>query len=463
MAQGIVSPEWLARETAEIDRRANVPGLQEFIPLVTPKWESPRHLKPYTDILEAFPGGGLRVVVSAPPQHAKSESAMHAFPWWLIQYPQLRFIYITYGQDKADRVEIRANFVAQRAGMVFKKRKNVWSTPQGGGVIWTSLTGQITGEPVDGGVLIDDPYKDMRDAESSRTRQIIQDAMDMVIDTRLHRGASVVVMATRWHAQDLSGWLVKTGGYHAVNLKAIADGDQPPGDNRKPGEALWPRRKSRDELEELRRKKPFMFASMYQGEPRPREGKLFGDPSYFDRMPDVPYRLGYGLDLSYTKKTSADWSVLIRMRQVGDVFYVVGLWRRQVRAPDFATTIKMQQKTYPGVAYFYCAGPEVGSSDFMRRDGVRVLDMPARTDKYARAQDTADAWNSSRILLPSPGSEFYGDWVHELAIEVQDFSGVDGATDDQVDALVSGHDGLMRFGSGDYDPTFDAYLPEFRT
>jgi predicted phage terminase large subunit-like protein len=51
-------------------------------------------------------------------------------------------------------------------------------------------------------------------------------------------------------------------------------------------------------------------------------------------------------------------------------------------------------------------------------------------DKFQRAQGVAAAWNEGRILVPMNAT-----WLAAFLKELADFTGVNDATDDEVDAL----------------------------
>lgn len=454
-----------AAKTRLQEVRANRPPslftepLLEFIPRITPRWQAPLHLAVYIKILECAVGSGLRVVVAAPPQHGKTESTMHAFAWWLKKWPELRYAYATYSGDRAMRVSRRAKDVATRADVSLSIGNLAqWVTPKGGQVLWTSVGGGLTGEAIDGVMVIDDPLKDRATAESVTTREAHKDWYHGTVESRLHPGASLIVMATRWHADDLSGYLVREQGYEYINLKAIADGDRPEGDNRQPGEALWEEKRPLSMLLERQRANEWNFASLYQGEPKPRGSSLFKEPHYWTTLPERGFRVSYGVDLSYTGRTRADWSVCVELwvvpppPQRGVVpkpsefrWYVTDVQRKQVEAPNYTLTLKAKQSEHKGSRfYFYGSGTELGAAQFIIQKGVALVVLnPHGRDKFSRALQTSELWNLGCILVPED-SELYP-WVDVFVDEIVHFSGVNDPADDQVDALVSGVDGSLLF------------------
>jgi len=436
----------------------------DFIPRVTPRWESPRHLTPYVDVLQRAPGGGLRICFSAPPQVGKSQSTEHAFAWWALKHPRYRNAYATYSGDRAQRVGRDAAGIAARAGVELDTANlGLWRTKDGGQTLWTSVGGALTGEPIDGVLVIDDPLKDRKEAESPTIRQNHKDWYHSVAETRVHPGGSIIAMMTRWHPDDLVGYLVNELGFTYINIKAIADNHIPEGDNRQPGDPLWPSKRPLEYWLERRRSNEWNFASMYQGEPRPRGGSLFREPTYWSELPEHGFKVSFGVDLSYTEKTHADFSVCVEVwavppaRGVGASpddwrFYVVDVQRKQVEAPAFALTLRAKSSQRGGKFWWYASGTEKGSAQFIKAKGIPLMVLdPKGRDKFTRAQTTSEHWNAGRILVPAD-SEAYP-WVDVFVDEVTSFTGVKDLHDDQVDALVAAVDAALAGGGGVEIPT----------
>ena len=92
--------------------------------------------------------------------------------------------------------------------------------------------------------IIDDPFKDRRDADSPTMRARAWDWYTSTLRTRLAPGGGIIVMHTRWHEDDLVGRLLQAqeaGGekWELVSYPAIAEHDEK---FRKEGDALHPER-----------------------------------------------------------------------------------------------------------------------------------------------------------------------------------------------------------------------------
>ena len=258
--------------------------------------------------------------------------------------------------------------------------------------------------------------------------------------TRLE-DASVFVIHTRWHEDDLIGRLSKLEGWTVINLPALAEENDILG--RQPGEALWPDMYSAQKLEAIREARGiFVFAALYQGAPRPRGGALFGEPHYYDPATTSfeGCTISISADPAASEKTSADWSaaVVLSVRGQGDdrVGYVRHVYRKQVPIPTFVADLKSLQQTWGN------AGVKVESvggfkaiPQMLRALGLeRIEEIAPVGDKFTRAQPAAAAWNAARILVPSDAPP----WLGPFLDEVLKFTGVKDAHDDQVDALSQG-------------------------
>ncbi len=442
-------------------KRAKSLRLVDYVHHVSPELQPPEHLRPYAEVLEkACPGntacdlGSLRAVVAAPPQHGKTELALRAFLWWDSCFPGKRHAYVTYNGDRAMAVARRFWDVAEQAGLEPGGTLEEVRLKGGSTIKFTSIGGSLTGYPIDGVCIVDDPIKDSTDAQSATLRKRCVEWFDSVAFARRHPGTSFVVMATRWHVEDLSGVLVKREGWRYVNLKAIADGpvnddgvviDDPLG--RRAGESLWPAHKPPSFFNE-ERLNAYWWASLYQGEPRPRGGHVFNEPARYDALPTGAVRIGHGCDLAFSAKTHRDWSVAIELWREDPtdgslpIYYLVEVDRRQVQAPEFCDALAAKLQNTGSVVRWYAYGSEIGIADFIRREGVLIQSISARGDKFARATPVAAAWNAGRVKVPRNAP-----WLSVFLDEVREFTGIDDLHDDQVDALGAAYDLLNEAGS----------------
>jgi hypothetical protein len=440
----------------ELRRRARLgDGLLEFIPRVTPKFRAPTHLAKLAQLIErAARGETVRVLLSIPPQHGKTETIKHALVYAAERMPGKRHAYATYSDKRAWRIGKATRIIAESAGLEVKGTQDAWILPEGGQVRWVGIGGGLTGDPIDGLAIVDDPYKDVAQAQSATYRETVDEWFRGVLLARCNPGHSVIVIHTRWHPSDLIGTLAKEEGWEVINLPAWTedeDGEQ---------HALWPEERP---IEFLRQKRAdfstFLWEALYMGRPRPRGMTVFSDVSTYNpaelrKVQGLRYYIG--IDLAYTAKSSADYSVAVILAELPRklptdrrMFAVVNVIRRQERAPEFERVLHQLRAVYPRApACSFVAGPEKGTIDFMNQlNKLAIWPVPASTDKFLRAQPAAALWNEiekdenghhkpAQILVPDSSLDDCPDWVSDFVEEVCSFTGVGDTHDDQVDALA---------------------------
>jgi predicted phage terminase large subunit-like protein len=360
-----------------------------------------------------------------PPRHGKTELLKAYIAWLLLQDPSRRIIYASYGQRFSEKKSREMMRLYQRVGGRLDpdaKSRADWRTGVDFGGLWaSSVEGSNTGEGADF-IDIDDPHKSRSEAESAIEREKVHQWFlnDMV--TRAEPGASIVVVQTRWHPDDLAGHLIGQG-WENVTLPALDAA----------GRALWPERYTVERLTEIRETLgEYGWASLYMQSPRPRGGALFRDVMFYDKLPET-FRIGKGIDLAYTAKTRADKSAAVVLLESGGLYYVVDVRAVQLPVPEVMDILATVDPTYPGPWHWYTSSTETGVAELATATaGVTVIGERAREDKFMRAQGVAAAWNAGRVLLPR-----HAPWLDSFVSEVCGFVGIGDRHDDQVDALAS--------------------------
>jgi predicted phage terminase large subunit-like protein len=375
---------------------------------------------------------------SVPVRHWKTFTLRHAIAAHLETWPEEEVAYVTHTQKFANKNSRAIRKLADRGGLALSRetnRQDEWELEQGGGLVARGIGGEVTGRGFRL-IVIDDPFRRAADAESPARREEIYRSIDEDILTRLTPDGCAFLIHARWHPDDAIGRFSKREEWRGTNIKALSGEaeDQP----------LLPDVWGFEYLDRIRRANVYKFASLYQGEPRPRGGALFGEPHFYDpsELPKVGYRVGYGIDLAYTAKTSADWSVLFKIIAHGGKFYVTHFERRQGEVPDFLELLVRETKE-PGPIWWYPSGTEKGGEQFIRKKiGSRFKTRPASSDKYTRAQPVAEAWNLGNVLLP--GGDNPPAWVDDCVRVICHFTGKNDPQDDEVDALAAAYDSLTR-------------------
>ena len=131
----------------------------------------------------------------------------------------------------------------------------------------TGIGGAITGRGADL-LLVDDYLKNAKDASSETIRDDIYHWFVSTAMSRLEPGGTVIILATRWHQDDLIGRLLEQAPdvWEYIRIPAIAEENDPL--KRAPGEALWPERYNVEWLESQKALfGPYFWAALYRQDP----------------------------------------------------------------------------------------------------------------------------------------------------------------------------------------------------
>ena len=283
----------------------------------------------YYKILDMFSNEQIKnLIITMPPQHGKSEGSTRLLPSHILgNYPDKQIAIGSYSTTFArkfnrsvqriiDSVEyqsifdntklqgiegakdIRANYLRNADEFEIVGNK--------GSLKAVGRGGALTGNPVDV-MIMDDLYKDAAEGNSPVIRDSVIEWYSSVVEKRLHNNSQQLIVFTRWHEEDLIGYLEKYSEvievesfyqineilkkdkdiWIKVNFEAIKESEQSELDKRKNGTALWESRHSLKKLTNERVKKPFMFDCMNQGRPSSLEGLLYGDFKTYETLPNI--------------------------------------------------------------------------------------------------------------------------------------------------------------------------------
>ena len=428
-------------------------GLEDFIKRIAPTQHPPKHLRPLIDAIERARFTPARICISLPPGHAKTLTLLRGIVWWLTCTPRDTCGYFAYNNDLGCDGSVKCRSVAVEAGLTIgtPNTADQWRTPQGGGLFAGGVGTALTGRRITGLMVVDDPFKDRKMADSASYRNDVWSWFNSVVMTRLEN-ASAIVVHTRWSTDDLVGRLMKLGGWDIINMPAIWDDMDAYGNpakcplGRVTGEALWPSQYSSDYLDSLRRQiGEFEFSALYQGQPRSRGARVFGPPRYYSgRIPDG-CAATIGVDPAATKSTTADWSVAVSQATKGRDHnretWIMNVVRKQTTIPDFVRTLRaFQAATWYAPAYVEAVGGFKAVPQMLKDldPKLKVMEAPTFGDKFQRAQPLAAAWNDGRVYLPENAP-----WIKDFVSEFEEFTGVDDPHDDQVDATAHGFNPLV--------------------
>ena len=417
-------------------------------------------------LTDAWNTPDARLIISMAPQEGKSVRVAKDFPLWaLLQNPDLRIVVASYAQRLADRNgrTIRNTITAHPDLGLRVARDNgsvsEWTLDgHEGGVYSVGIGGALTGRPADL-LIIDDPIKDRREADSKVFRDNNWDWWTDTASARLAPGAPTILILTRWHHDDLAGRLLKSDtGWNLLNIPAQCEDPTTDPLGRQHGEYMASARKRTPAQWEQRKKAagPTTWASLYQGNPTPTVGNIFPRTSWatYDTPLWVTQPNGTHLipNVNLDTELIQSWDLAFKDTATSD--YVVGqVWLRrgadvhlldQVRGrwsfTETVTQVRQLAAKWPqAVAKLVedkANGPAV--IDALHRTVHGLIPVNPEGGKQARAQAVSPLVEARNVHLPAPE---LAPWVGDLIEEAAMFP--NGTHDDQVDALTQALTRLM--------------------
>ena len=221
------------------DQQALILTRNRLIPFSVALWPDYRpakHLRLIANALEKIERGEIKnLAISMPPRHGKSQLASVYFPaWYMGRNPQSNVIFTSYGQSIANDFgyKVKTVFTNPTYKSIFPEyqlsdiaySKNEMRSTSGGVYYAVGAGGPLTSRGGDC-IIIDDPIKNREDAESELMREKIWSWYRSTLFTRKSPNATIILIQTRWHSDDLMGKILKeeASDWHILNLPAIND------------------------------------------------------------------------------------------------------------------------------------------------------------------------------------------------------------------------------------------------
>lgn len=456
----------LRKEKIALARRQLIPFAELMMPDPTDpmnpelsRYQAAKHHRAIAAALEEVEKGNwLRLIIDCPPRHGKSQLATRFLPPWFIgRDPYRNIIVATYGDDFAEDFgrEVREYMQSDVYREIFPNVQLAYGsraadrlkTSAGGNLFFVGRKGRTTGRGADL-ILIDDPIKDDEEARSPTVRDKVWNWFLRTVSTRLMTvSGRIVIIMTRWHEDDPVGRLTdpnnpyynakEAAKWRIVHLPALAEEDDPLG--RKPGEALWPERFTREYLEAMRSLDPVGFSALYQGRPTPEQGDFFKAEYIRTYQPrELPQNLRYyaASDHAVGDKQRHDFTVLLVVGvDEQDQIWLIDCWWNRAQTDVVAEAMIDFMQKYP-IQMWWAESGHISKSigPFLRKRMKErkvfcaIDEQPANVDKRVRAQSIQGRMAMGMVLFPR-----FAPWFAKAKSELLSFDG--GTHDDFVDAL----------------------------
>ena len=436
--------------------------------------------------LQAVTEGRIgNLIINVPPGHAKSLLTAVFWPAWTwIDHPQSRWLFSSYREPLATRDSVRcrrlieSEWYQQRWGNRYQlasdqnQKQRFENDRTGYRIVVPMCSG--TGERGDY-VVVDDPHS-VDQAQSDAERTAAVDWWNGVMSTRLNdpsEGHKIVVQQ-RLHEADLTGDLLRRGGYEHLCLPAEFEPDLRCQTligwrdlRTTAGELLWPQKIDAGVLEDLKTTLgSYRYAGQFQQRPVPVGGGMLKKhwwgywqprganlPPVPVKMPDgsieqrkavdLPSRFDTQLqtwDMAFKDTTNADFVVGQIQAAHGADRYVLDLVRDRLDLPGTLLAVRRLSARWPEahlkLVEDKANGPAVIQS--LRHEIAGFVEVNPEGGKVSRAAAASPQLESGNWYLPHP---ILAPWVEEFISECTAFP--NGAYDDQVDAWSQGAKRLL--------------------
>jgi predicted phage terminase large subunit-like protein len=347
-------------------------------------------------------GDIARLLVAMPPGSAKSTYASGIFPaWYMGRDPRRSVIATSHTDELAESFgrRVRNLFGSPDHRNVFgvgvspdNQAAGRWETELGGQYYAAGVGGSITGRRADLGI-IDDPVKNRQDADSELSRQRKWDWYVNDFRPRLKPEAAQIVIATRWHEDDLTGRLLtkEPGRWHLLELPMEAMPNDPLG--RKVGQRLWPEWFTEEMVEDAKRDTR-AWNALYQQQPAAEEGDYFKLDWFgeYDQLPQDVHFYGAS-DFAVTEGAGDYTEHGIFAVDLWSNVYIHDWWRDQTAADRWIERQCDMVRTYKPQCWFGESGPIRRSVEpyMLRRMNERNVHcriewLPSVSDKPTRCR-----------------------------------------------------------------------------
>ena len=437
-------------------------SLKHFTARMFPTYTTAPHILTLIDALElAVSTSGARLIVTMPPRHSKSLHVSENLPaWYLGRFPDKRVIAASHTASLAYTFSRRVrNKIAdprypfpsvQIAGD--KAAVQAWDIE---GHLGGYYAVGVGGSPVGGGgdlIVIDDPIRSAADADSEATRETLWEWYQGTIRTRLEPGGSIVLTATRWHDDDLTGRLLAaqaTGGetWRHIHMPAIDDA----------GDVLWPERWPVESMTAIKAAVGSrVWQSQYQGDPVATEGGTFKREWWqrYRELPEDITRVEVTADSAFKTGVGNDFSVFAAWAaDTRGNAYLVNVWRKRVEFPELIalgkTAWQWTSAQFPGIGVSLVPEDKASGQSaiqvWRRENNIPVVpySVAASESKISRAEAITPYVEGGRVFIPE-----HAPWLSDWIDEHDRFPF--GAHDDQVDTTSMAISRLLLNGSGEF-------------
>ncbi len=439
-------------------------------PTLVSDWRMGRHIELISNKLKLLEAGEIkRLMVFLPPRSSKSVICSKLFPAWYIgRNPEHEILTVSHSDQLSSDFgrSVRDIVNTEKFTNIFKgvslrsdvRAAGKWKTNQGGMYYAAGVRSQIAGRGAHIAIL--DDVMSEEDSYSEAGRRYVKEWYPAGLRTRIMPNGSIVIINTRYHYDDLCGWLLKqqeemdeydTIPWEVIRIPAWLDAEAAELLGMEEGGSYFPEWKT-DELlkvdeNEIRASNGSRYwNSLYMQDPTPEEGGLikkqwlkewnYGDPPTCDFVIQT-------YDTAFSTRTTADysviqtWGIFSMYNQAEDgtedfvsQLILLGNVRERMEYPELRRKAhELYNRHRPDVCIIEKKASGQSLLQDLRRSGLPVQEYMPDRDKVSRVYSASPMIEAGRVWIPK-GKK----WADILVDELLKFPNA--AHDDQVDALV---------------------------
>ena len=406
-------------------------------------------------LMDLHKGSISRLCVAMPPRHSKSSMITLAYPLWLLKDDKtLNILIVNNSAGLSEKFGIQLREYIKRIGPEFDlylsdvKHSSTYlmfTNSEGelysGSIRLVGASGSITGQDADY-IILDDIYSGFDDITPSLLAKKI-DWFRTIIEQRIEPHTKLVILHTRWHSEDLQGYLKEhyPDDYTFIEFPAI-DGD---------GGVLWPQRYTLDEY--LKKQKSMgerQFQAIYQQKPLDLTSDFFHTDRLifednFDAWASSRCRSWDIASSDNTLGDQRDYTVGVRMVRTPQDQYWIFDYERGQYGNDLKHVLQSTARM-DSPAYTILLETGAGTSDLLFNEyktaltGYNVRQSKTKgATKEDRATPLANAIYDGKVHVMITNDE------HRQAFLDEFRAFPNGKHDDIVDACAHGFNYLNRF------------------
>ena len=455
----ILAEAW-KKETKNRARQSLLNFTKYTMPNYQVNWH---HERLCSELDKLVTGENKRLMVFMPPRFGKSELGSRRFPAYILgRDPDAQIISTSYSADLSSRMnrDVQRIIDSEEYYSIFPDTtlsKSHLRAAAKGNYIRTSDMFEIVGQRgayksagIGGGItgmgltygIIDDPFKNRKEAESKAIRDTVWDWYTSTFYTRLEKDARILIIMTRWQEDDLAGRLLKQAAenpeadqWKVISYPAIAEPPMGEGDPREEGEPLWPEKYSLDDLKKMKATLgTYEWSALYQQRPSPSEGNILnrGWWQYYRERPSNFDDVILSWDCAFKGNEDSDFVVGQVWGRVGANKYLLDQVRGRMNLPQTLQAVRGLSAKWPQARAKLIEDKANGPAviQLLKNEIPGLLPVNPEGGKIVRATAASPEVEAGNVYLPDPS---LAPWVHDFVEEAAAFP--NGLNDDMVDCF----------------------------